>query len=168
VGDRVVATDGAYKKECGMIIKIDNVDDICPYLVKFDNGGKYWKVEDYLEKEVPMSKYSELKQRIEAVQAWDKEADDILQELDKEGKYDIDIPTQSNSSIWIHSHNEFSLQTNGISEYTYTTQCEKLQAFKKALLWLLDHSEIKKDIVGQEVKADIEGKTYKVKILKEV
>jgi len=62
-------------------------------------------------KEVPMSKYQELKERIENLEnGWDKEADDILREL----KF-----------------------------FDKSLQCEKLKAFKQALFWLLDHSDIK-------------------------
>jgi len=50
-------------------------------------------------------------------------------------------------------------------EFGYSGQCDKMTAFKKALLYLLDHSDIKQDLVGQEVKAEIEGKIYKVKVI---
>jgi len=43
-----------------------------------------------------------------------------------------------------------------------------MKAFKNTLLWLLDHSNIKKDLTGTEQKIEIGGKTYKAWILEEV
>ena len=81
-------------------------------------------------------------------------------------------------AIWITTNNSVAgakyvriienpfTQKNVVAEIPYRFQCEKMQAFKDALLWLLDHSDIKKDLVGQEVNTDIDGKMYKVKVLK--
>ena len=118
-----------------------------------------------------MSKYDELKSRIENVEGWDKDADDIMQEMGKEFTLEngisksayIEIPTSQIGNIMI-----FDVTKKEIKRFYFSSQCEKLSAFKKALMWLLDHSDIKKTIVGTEVKADIEGKTYKVRILEKL
>ncbi len=126
-----------------------------------------------------MSKYDELKERIDNVTAWDKEADDILQEISNElpeeieGKYAkelaLSIKLSSNSEYMVFTARNCGIFGKDVSPlFNFKTQCEKLLAFKQALHWLLDHSDIKKDLVGQEVKAEIEGKIYKVKVMGEI
>ena len=118
-----------------------------------------------------MSKCEELKGRIEALSnGWDKEADDVLQEIVKGSiYYSFDITRYGDENgkmrgiVKVYQEN-----SSWSSEFHYSSQCEKMEAFKNALLCLLENSDIKKDIVGQEVKADIEGKIYKVKVLGEV
>jgi hypothetical protein len=123
-----------------------------------------------LIKEASMSKYDELKQRIEDLNdGWNKEADDVLQEIlpfINSKIVSIFIPMPSNTPFCQISFRD--LKNLPISpEFKYVTQCEKMTAFKQALLWLLDHSEIKKDIVGTEQKVEIEGKVYRAKIIQE-
>jgi len=57
-----------------------------------------------------------------------------------------------------------------VATFDFRFQCEKLQAFKQALMWLLDHSDVKKEeeIIGTEQKVEIEGKVYKAQIIREV
>lgn len=54
------------------------------------------------------------------------------------------------------------------NEFPFSSQCQKLQAFKDALLWLLDHSDIKKDLVGETKQIEIDGTVYKAKILEKI
>lgn len=92
-----------------------------------------------------MSKYDELKQRIEALDnGWDKEADDVIREL--EVRYYISISTKIDG-VEIQDNNREKIEYFG-----YNTQCEKLTAFKNALLWLLDHSDIKKDEKQEKIE----------------
>ncbi len=96
-----------------------------------------------------MSKYNELKDRISNVMGWDKETDDILEEIyenltsrgneeDRNG-YFVNIPIHAHggglSIVNYDGKRKFDCQ--------YKTQCEKNDAFKQALMWLLDHSDIK-------------------------
>jgi hypothetical protein len=133
----------------------------------------FWKL---FKEANPMSKYDGLKNKIEGLNnGWTKEADDVLDELGESVK-----------SFWEKNHVEeyapiiltipltkiggMSVENAENKEFfhiDYNSQCEKNQAFKKALLWLLDHSDIKKDIVGTEQKVEIEGKVYKAKIIEE-
>jgi len=122
-----------------------------------------------IERGKPMSKYQDLKERIERVTAWDREADDILQEMkDRDGKYYLCISVHNDQ---LGFRRMVEIQDNGrtqVVEFGYKTQCEKLQAFKRALLWLLDLSDIKKDIVGTTQKVKIEGKVYNAEIVEEL
>lgn len=99
-----------------------------------------------------MSKYEYLKQRIEALDdGWNKDADDIIKKVSK-GKTLLIIDNRqhdSNSRINIYKSNPISFKWNDPSavatfRFNNSNQCEKMEAFKKALLWLLDHSGIKK------------------------
>jgi len=107
-----------------------------------------------------ITKYEELKSRIEALSnGWDKAADDVLVEIGRASDYRISIPT------WNNLHGD-GIKISGdwdrtvCANFVYSGQCEKHSAFKKALLWLLDHSDIKKD--DSDLKADkikeLEGK----------
>lgn len=108
---------------------------------------------ELIQEEKPMSEYSCIKSEIEALDnGWDKKADDLLQRI--QGRYTI--ITQGGlgkywgkvfiytGNIWV-SHwdrkdTEFIKQS-----FTYTNKYEKMSAFKKALIYLLDHSSIKKE-----------------------
>ena len=153
-----VKTYGAYLKE-----HKNNTRAFKPYA--------YWKE---IEKSKPMSKYQDLKERIEAVTGWDKAANDIINELTNAGCITSYIKIWQNKNCADGGISiEQGLARLGIDNpskcFTYDAQCEKLEAFKKALTWLLDHSDIKKDIVGttQKVKWE-DGKTYKVEVIEEL
>ena len=103
-----------------------------------------------------MSKYAELKSRIKSVTAWDKEADDILQNF-QEHNYYILISTRQPSSYSCVKVYQVDCKDKGeVAKFQFESQCEKLQAFKDALMYLLDHSDIKKTIVGTEQKIKID------------
>ncbi len=167
--DRIIVVGdhrfNAAKGERGIITRV-RIDNPFPYMVALDGNFRGFLFRDSeLIKESIMSKYDELKSRIENVEGWDKEADDIIQEIGRE--YEIQFEQDATSrygsmTIWRRSYSDDK------GYFKYTSQCDKLEAFKKALMWLLDHSDIKKTIVGTEVKADIEGKTYKVRILEKL
>ncbi|KKK61561.1 hypothetical protein LCGC14_3013110, partial [marine sediment metagenome] len=92
-----------------------------------------------------MTKYEELKRDIEGLEnGWDKDADDVLQELNvsKDKFYTIEIEIRNDHSIVGYldlKHNNLVAQ-----RFEFHNQCEKMDAFRKALLHLLDHSNIKK------------------------
>jgi len=114
---------------------------------------------EHLTKEVEMSgaiyvtesKYDELKRRIEALDdGWNKEADNILDEISKETLkiFYINICTKT-------AEDRIEIETSGhdVKEvFSYRGQCQKMEAFKKALIWLLDHSNIKKDDKEDKIK----------------
>lgn len=113
-----------------------------------------FRPQDFI-KEATMSKYQELKERIENLQnGWDKEADDILAEIfpDNSGEiYRMTIPVWrivTGSCIEIRNATDDKI----IQCFRCRNQCEKLDAFKQALLWLLDHSDIKKDEKEEKIK----------------
>lgn len=94
-----------------------------------------------------VSKYQDLKERIDNVTAWDKEADDILQEINPHCLFVITPYNTPDYTGFIRIMN-LNLNETKIS-FDYDSQCEKLQAFKKVLMWLLDHSDIKDN--GKEI-----------------
>lgn len=121
----------------------------------------------------PMNKYDELKERIDKVEGWTKEADDILREMFPncvKPYYRISIPAWNDTleAIKVMGSNN---QKVYFSE-SYSSQCEKNSAFKEALMWLLDHSDIKKDekkekiehleTYLQEIKDNYQGSIKKV------
>ena len=94
-----------------------------------------------------MDKYTELKQRIEGLKnGWDKEADEILQAV--QGKQYIIIGYKSYLGITLDGDIDGKRQ-----DFWWTDQCTKMDAFQSALLWLLDHSDIKKDEKQEKIEA---------------
>ena len=113
-----------------------------------------------------------LRTRIEALEnGWDKEADDILQEMSIQ--YDhirINTVVFSCSTDYIEvdaSIKGKSMDNPGKLRWNHTDQCSKMEAFKDALLWLLDKSGLERHKKGDKITIESEGKTYKVKILEE-
>ena len=89
-----------------------------------------------------ISKYEEMVERIEKVEGWDKEADDILTEI--RGKYftrvDFSI-SQDRKDSKTYATGEIKVNNNSIG--FYHNFYEKNEIFKQALRWLLDNSSIK-------------------------
>lgn len=108
--------------------------------------------------------YSAIKQRIENLNnGWDKEGDDILQELQANyNSKDILIfhdDSGKTGIVAVYHFGYFALEEipnledkQPLISFKFTSQCEKLKAFKSALLWLLDHSDIKKDERQEEIE----------------
>lgn len=180
VGDRVRVTDTGFKRyngETGIIIGID-LTYCYPCRVKFDKHKNLllWSKVELIKEATMSSKYEILKQRIEALNnGWDKDADNILQEIigKKNGTPRLCICGGSleggnyETGIYIESFNwDFMKERSPV--WSYNSQREKMTAFKSALTWLLEHSDIKKDIVDTEQKVEIEGKIYRAKILEAV
>jgi len=142
VGDRVTST-GMYAVGDNGTVMLDDGSRML-YHVKFDKLKlTLWMYENNLRKENTMSKYQEMKERIEALDnGWDKDADDIRREIGIAFHFILDEDATSG-----YGHIEMSrrgyTQTN--KHFTFTSQCSKMTAFKKALMWLLDNSSIKKD-----------------------
>lgn len=111
-------------------------------------------IEEYKIAEVKVDKYDELKARIEKITAWDENADNVLQEItDYRNPYWLSICCHNGmgSAILVKDINCKDGNENKAS-FTYENQCQKLLAFKKALIWLLDNSNIKKKVVDNTVK----------------
>ena len=159
VGDRIRSRCG---KGDGTVKGHSPVDGQA--IVDRDDGMlDWWTIENIWDKigEGAMNKYQDLKRRIKAVQGWDKEADDILGEMNV--PYQIEVNSRNDDRRIVAWYMPEGNWLNKSLEYT--SQCSKLTAFKSALLWLLDHSDIKKDIVGEEREAEYDGGRYKIKIL---
>ena len=129
-------------------------------MLKLENGELY-NPEAF---EVVKPEYNKLKQRIEGLKnGWNKEAADILQEV--KGKHSFIVWISSSglqSSIrvysgmpvvidWAGGGNDGKLEA--AFKFSFLSQCEEMTAFKSALLWLLDHSSIKKDEKQEKLTA---------------
>jgi len=114
-----------------------------------------------VKEEVKVDKYDELRARIDKVTCWDEEADNIMQEITHyRHPYWLSICCHNGigSAILvkdIHCKDGFENKAS----FTYENQCQKLSAFKQALVYLLDHSDIKKKIIDDNKKS--ETKIYK-------
>ena len=147
IGDRVevIYESGCTTYKTGWRGILTEVSNDLGY-VQFDKGLNQYVHLDRLKKiGEPMPKYQEIKNRIENLKdGWNKEADDILQIIDKDKKYGLYISNDSDGIVAIKIRKQFDKRDFSM-EFTYTTQCQKMASFKQALLWLLDHSDIKKD-----------------------
>ena len=109
----------------------------------------YFSTWDLEQEEKPMlSEYSRIKSEIEALDnGWDKRADDLLRKIFPviDNNYNfLKIPTWGEGG---KNYIEILQSSDNIckARFPYTSQCSKMSAFKKALMWLLDHSDIKKE-----------------------
>ena len=142
-----------------------------PYLIDrihptgfLDLVGSYtnpWSPERFKKIGGTMSKYQDLKERIGRVEGWTKEADDILQEIYQNSSISHELQVHK-EKVWVWEGNNW-ISLNFVDK----SQCERNNLFKEGLMILLDHSDIKKDIVGTDQKIEIEGKTYKARIVEE-
>lgn len=156
VGDRFkcfkASNSGFYLNRIYEISRISQLDNY-PYV--FDDTGGVFS-HDYINKYLtkigePMSKYEGLKNKIEGLSnGWDKEADDVLQEINS--GYYLCIKTTTKNCVMSCIQIEDS-DHKIKEEFGANSQCEKMTAFKKALLWLLDHSNIKKDEKQDKIDA---------------
>ncbi len=102
-----------------------------------------------------MSNCEDLKDRIKVlVNGWDKDADDIIQEIEENTHYNdcgsINIMTRNDGAS--NGVQILSASNKVLQNFSFNDQCEKMSAFKKALFWLLDHSDIKKENKKREAK----------------
>jgi len=124
-----------------------------------------------------------LRTRIEALDnGWDKEADDILQEIIEDINphcaFEIGVVYVGDSlktgyfritcKDFPERVGQYMDSLPWAKEIRFDDQCSKMKAFKEALLWLLDKSGLEGHKKGDTIKIESEGKTYKVKILEEV
>ena len=166
-----------YFDKSGTILEIKSIS-YKPYCALNINGIKttheiYLDEIKLLEKLDTISKYGSLVHRILSLNdGWNKEADDILNEIIGEtgnGRSIISIPclSRADSGICVEKGN-WNLINKDSPYFPYKTQCEKNSAFQKALLWILDHANIKEDMVGTTKKIKIEDKVYEAKIVREI
>lgn len=166
VGDRVLDKDNCIccNGTVQIIKSIEN--NSCKFIDRNDECTDMYK---HLKKEKPMS----LRSRIEALKnGWDKEADDILQEMGFTNKkekhyYKIEVGTGAICIKYGKLGCGWDFMGKG-ETFEYNSQCEKLQAFKDALLWLLDKSGLEEHKKGDTIKIEEDGKIYKVEILEEL
>jgi hypothetical protein len=123
-------------------------------------SGECFRPQDLKLIRASMSKYQKLKEQIEALSdGWNKEADDILVEI---------LDNFSNNHQWLditiercgnaNNNRNGWIAINGCSGdkspyFRFDSQCEKMQAFKYALLWLLDNSSIKRYDKQEKINA---------------
>ena len=161
-GDRVMNGKGRFDT----VVSVPGMKEYDSQLFSYADEGfvlviNGWQYQKYWRKMDTVSQYDTMKFRIENLQnGWDKDADDILAEIrpymDKD--YLLFIPFCSHGHIYIHdTQDKKDVQAESWASFYYDTQCEKMSAFKKALLWLLDHSSIKKDEKQEKIK-ELEGK----------
>ena len=99
-----------------------------------------------------MSKYDELREKIDNLTAWDKEADDVL------GVIQGHLKSHCEFSIALGSSGYVSVRGAKVETFAFYSQCEKLKAFKAACLWILDQSGLKQEDEKAEKIAEIEKK----------
>ena len=99
-----------------------------------------------------MSKYDELREKIENLTAWDKKADDVLGVIQGHLRAPCEIFVSLGSSGYV------SVRGAKVEIFTFSSQCEKLGAFKAACLWILDQSGLKQEDEKAEKIAEIEKK----------
>ncbi len=133
-------------------------------LGKTKEGYGYWGLEKDLQKvEDKMSKYDELKNKIESLEnGWDKDADDVKNEIC--GKYKTKILIDDyDRKIIIQGAGSAAFWGGQDIEFAFSSQCSKMDAFKKALMWLLDHSNIKKGL-SEEKRRDLQRQMDKLRV----
>ena len=113
--------------------------------------GMVWKCfsEFYKKGENKMSRYEELLEKIRDLSlGWDKEADDILNEIYESNRhhYNIRIGIGRDSYIGIYEGEQ------QMERFHYEGQCNKIRAFKLACFWLLNHSNLKEDKRAEKIK----------------
>ncbi|HEB13627.1 MAG TPA: hypothetical protein ENI13_01455 [candidate division CPR3 bacterium] len=147
-GDKVRVADWASSNFKGGIdfVEDPNYDSNFPATIKLKNGFCVNPSEIQLIKEATM----DLRARIEALEGWDKEADDILNDTGLE--YSFDIYCKDDKKRWqIYLWKDNNIE--GSECFYFATQCDKLQAFKKALLWLAEKAGKLED--KDKIKAEI-------------
>ncbi len=160
-GDKVRVADWASSNFKGGIdfVEDPNYDSNFPATIKLKNGFCVNPSEIQLIKEDTM----DLRARIEALTGWDKTADDILEEIanpsitnKKFGTNYVSICMNTRGddglvAIWEYA--DSMDRGNVLEKFSYNSQCEKLQAFKKALLWLAEKAGKLED--KDKIKAEI-------------
>jgi len=166
VGDRVKRV-GKSNQGQNFIVRVGNI-----YTIKAISPTKMLKLKEtpaswsygndpryFIKIGGSMSKYDELKDRIEANRkaelGWGKEFDDILQEI-PQNYYAICMTItnrQCATAVQIVHYDACHVLVKQYARYDYSSQCEKNTALHDAARWLLEHSDIKKDEKGDKIKA---------------
>jgi len=180
IGDRVKCLDGSapggVRHKEGNITEL-NIDctartnGITVHSVDWDEYGM-WNVRQTNLQKVGVD--MNLRKRIEALDdGWNKEADDILQEIvgKTEDNYMFLIcgnTGKGTSSLKVFKNWTEYDRNNSVFEKYFKDQCSKNTAFTDALLWLLDKSGLDGHKEGDKIQISSEGKMYEVKILKKL
>ncbi len=123
----------------------------------FSNGVRVGKglVNNYSETELKLIKggsamcEKSLRDRIEALPGWTKEADDLLREMMSFGNSsnyvtNWEINNENHDKGFIRVYFGIKSAENKNEVFYFDSQYSKLRAFKDALLWLLDKSGLEK------------------------
>ena len=170
-GDRVEITDPSYasQQEFKGLKKtiLENNDGLVTLKNMPGSDNTVWFDHELTKIGDPnMTKYDTLKQQIEDLDGDSslKEWDDLLQEINLDDKYYLNIKCNNQqtitgmvTSIEIQDERRRMISKH---QFEYTDQCSKLEALKEAYLWLLDHSDIpkidkKKQKKIEQLKEDI-------------
>ena len=164
IGDRVKITSTKRREYHNLFATIFEKGGGWDWRVRFDNED--WHIYDekdlQLIKEEPMS----LRSRIEALNnGWDKKADDILQEIYGERGFWMEFIIRMDSGEgFIHCK-----WASEEAEFSYTSQCKKNQAFKDALLWLLDESGLEKQPKKDDfVKVEVDKEMWEATLVRKL
>lgn len=118
--------------------------------------------------------YEDLKQRIEGLDEEDsfKEIDNILTDIlidcDSGYAYSLSLVHYGgNRNVGAYRLYK-GIEDKPLKECEFDKATCKIQSLKNILLWLLDHSDIKKDLSGQEFEVEIEGEMHRVKVIRKV
>ena len=127
-----------YDEEEGMAM----ITGDCPVCHQFpckhiDTSQENWGVKKPLRGKDRGMEKRKLRERIRDFIGWDKDADDILGviEMQAGGCYQLLIPFGSYGNIRVE---ERGREDTCYFYFPFCSQCEKLEAFKKACHWVLD------------------------------
>ena len=181
IGDKVkvkgVKSNVSFKfnNRNAIITKIGSNGDWYNIDLEYPDDSGIWGCElELIERGSIMSEHEKLKQRIthwyESAQGkgggWDKELDDILEEMNLTHGYSLSIGVKK-GEYRITILNDDTLQKIEVfNKFYYKDQCHKLTALRDAVLWLLDNSDISKNLVGKTAEVEVDGQKYEAKLLK--
>ena len=157
----------------GDIVCVTKVSGVNNNLIHFESkkDGQDSGLFDYRVKLIKKGNKMNIKQRIKALNnGWDKEADDILMELWENDRINGNF-LNLKITIWNDDRGKIEIlnsKPETMETFKYNSQCSKNQAFKNALLWLLDKSEINKPKEGDKAEVKVEGQTWEAKLIKKL
>lgn len=159
----------------GKITGIDDSGKERPYVVTIPGSCCSFRKDQLklIKRGEAMSKYDEFEMRIEKVTAWDKNMDDLLREMSPSSQFNGRwhcLAITGKDSGWVRILNYIGKEDRykEVTCFEHIDQCGKLKAVKEALMWFLDHSDIKKSIVGTKQEIKLKGIVYEAEIIREV
>ena len=116
-----------------------------------------------------------LRERIEKLNnGWDKEADDILQEIAEHIDHRVKIVINQDKRDINQNYYHYGSINIIIDKYKKSLgwgdrgSCGKNRAFKDALLWLLEKSGLESAKEGDKAEVEVEGKMWEAKLVRKL